>query len=243
MIKEALKYIVSLNAPYTREIETNGKKNFYSDKPLHRVAYFPRANKVLEMSTLTSLVDYIRNNVDTMPGKMIVQVSSPTRVKLISSLDEERVREELVDVNVVTPKFSFNEFIAKEEFVIGVQSKIIDEFDRDVILKVAGTVEAGTIAEYGDDGVSQKATVRQGITSKAEGIIPNPVKLKPYRSFLEIDQPESDFVFRLKQDKYDGILCALFEADGGAWKINAMQNIKNYLQNELADFEQFTIIS
>lgn len=243
MIKEALQYIVSLNAPYTREIEMNGNKHFYSDKALHRIAYHPRASKVLEMSTLTSLVDYIRNNIDIMPGKMIVQVCSPTRVKLISCLDEERVREELVDVQVVTPKFSFNEFIEKEEFVIGVQSKVIDAFDKNVVLKVAGTVESGTVAEYGDDGISQKATVRQGITSKAEGVVPNPVKLMPYRTFLEVGQPESDFVFRLKQDKYDGIQCALFEADGGAWKINAMQNIKEYLQDELADFKDFTIIS
>lgn len=30
------------------------------------------------------------------------------------------------------------------------------------------------------------------------------------------------FRFRMKQDKYDGITCGLFEADGGAWKIEAM---------------------
>ena len=37
--------------------------------------------------------------------------------------------------------------------------------------------------------------------------------------------------------------CALFEADGGAWRRTAMKNIKEYLEFELADLNQFTVIS
>lgn len=86
-------------------------------------------------------------------------------------------------------------------------------------------------------------TVKTGIASKGEAIVPNPVHLRPYRTFLEVDQPESDFVFRMKQDKYDGIQCAVFEADGGAWKMEATHSIKEYLKTELADMPQFTVIS
>lgn len=52
----------------------------------------------------------------------------------------------------------------------------------------------------------------------------------------------SEFIFRMMEDR--SITCALFEADGGAWKNAAMQNIKNYLEFELADYkDQFTVIS
>lgn len=34
-----------------------------------------------------------------------------------------------------------------------------------------------------------------------------------------------------------------FEADGGAWQIAATKAIKEYLQFELADMTQFTVIS
>ena len=112
-----------------------------------------------------------------------------------------------------------------------------------MILKFAGTVEANTIAEYGDDGVTQKATVKTGIASKSDAIVPNPVHLRPYRTFLEVEQPASDFIFRMKQDKYDGVSCAIFEADGGAWKMNATKAIKEYLQFELSGMPQFTVIS
>ena len=78
--------------------------------------------------------------------------------------------------------------------------------------------------------------------SKEAAVVPNPVRLKPYRTFLEVEQPESEFIFRMK-DCHGGIGCAFFEADGGAWKIEATQNIKAYLQEELKDLDQFTVIA
>ena len=197
------------------------------------------------MHTLTSLVDYIKSDVDAMSEKMIVEVASPTKVNLFSQLDYNRDREKLVSVSARVPEFSFNNFMDQEKFCINLQSKFIDDpqTDRSLILKFAGTVETGTVADYGDDGITQKATVKTGIVSKGDDIIPNPVKLRPYRTFLEVEQPISEFIFRMKQDKYDGINCAIFEADGGAWQIAATKAIKEYLQFELADMTQFTVIS
>lgn len=241
MIKEALQYLVELGK--AEEHTING--DTYSDKPLHRIdMYIPKANAI-EMHTLTSLVDYIKSDVDAMSKKMIVEVASPTKVNLHSQLDYNRDREKLVSVSARVPEFSFNNFMDQEKFCINLQSKFIDDpqTDRSLILKFAGTVEAGTVAEYGDDGITQKATVKTGIASKGDAIVPNPVKLRPYRTFLEVEQPISEFIFRMKQDKYDGINCAIFEADGGAWQIAATKAIKEYLQFELADMTQFTVIS
>lgn len=242
MIKEALQYIVGLKEPTLNTIHGDT----YSDKALTRISeYIPRAEEI-RMNTLSSLVDYIKSNVDVMSEKMIIQVVSPTEVKLFSALDNDRKREELVVVNAMVPSFSFDTFIDKEKFVIGLQSKFLDdsETDKALVLKFAGTVENKTVAEYGDDGVSQKASIKTGIASKAEAIVPNPVKLRPYRTFVEVPQPVSQFIFRLRDSKYDGIECAIYEADGGAWKNAAMKNIKDYLDFELADYAaQFTIIS
>lgn len=244
MIKDALKYIVDLGEAKVQDITLpDGTVQTYSDKPLNRLsAHIPMASSI-EMSTLTSLVDYIKANVDVMAEKMIIDVKSPTEVRLYSQLNMERDRETLVVVNARVPEFSFNSFMDQEKFCINLQSKFIDSDDRALILKFAGTVEANTIAEYGDDGVTQKATVKTGIASKSDAIVPNPVHLRPYRTFLEVEQPASDFIFRMKQDKYDGVSCAIFEADGGAWKMNATKAIKEYLQFELAGMPQFTVIS
>ena len=236
MFKEALEYIVGLKEPTIKEIGGS----IYSDKPLNRVSYMPYA-KAIEMCTLTSFVDYIKANIDKMSDKMIIHVVSPTSVKLYSQLDNDRNREYLVEVNAQLPSFRFGDFLDHEAFCIALQSKFVKNNDRDLVLKFAGTVEDGTVAEYGDDGVTQKATVKSGLTSKTDAIVPNPVKLCPYRTFLEVEQPASDFIFRMRSER--GVQCAIFEADGGAWKNAAMENIKKYLQGKLDDLSQFTVIS
>lgn len=247
MIKEALQYIVGLSEAKVQDITlADGTVQTYSNKPLHRLQkHIPMVDKAIEMCTLTSLVDYIKGNIDSMSDKMIIQVVDPETVVLFSQLNEERYREKMVVVKARIPDFRFDTYMDQENFCINLQSKFIDDPDTDraLILKFAGTMEAGTIAEYGDDGVTQKATVKTGIASKGEAIVPNPVKLRPYRTFLEVEQPASEFIFRVKQNKYDGISCAIFEADGGAWKIAATSSIKDYLQFELSGLDQFTVIS
>lgn len=161
MIKEALEYIVGLKTPVITEIDGNT----YSDKPLNRISYVPYA-KTIGMKTLTSLVEYIKANIDSMSERMIVHVISPTEVHLYSSLDADRKREYLVEVNAELPDFRFGSFIDHENFVIALQSKFVPNEDRDLVLKFAGTVEDGTVAEYGDDGVTQKATIKTGVQVK-----------------------------------------------------------------------------
>ncbi len=240
MLKEAIKYITELATPSIHNIDGQT----YSDKDLNRISYIPRARSI-EMNTLSSLIDYIKSGVDVFANEMIIHVQSPTRVALYSSLDVERVREYVVEVNANVPDFNFGRFDNHESFCIGVQSKFIDDpqTDKALLLKFAGTVEAGSVAEYGDDGVSQKATVKTGIASKGEAIIPSPAILKPFRTFVEVEQPISSFVFRMKDDRCGGIQCALFEADGGAWRIEAMESIKAYLADALKDYTNFVIIS
>lgn len=241
MIKKAFEYIVGLSCPTLLEVGCET----YSDKPLHRISYVPRA-KSIEMNTLSSLIDYIKSGVDSFCDQMIIHVESPTKVRMYSALDCEREREYVVEVNAQLPRFAFDQFQDHEAFCIGIQSKCVDDpnTDKAILLKFAGTVEAGSVAEYGDDGVSQKATVKTGIASKGEALVPSPAVLKPFRTFVEVEQPVSSFIFRMKEDKYNnGIQCALFEADGGAWKIEAMKAIKLYLMNALEGFDNFIIIS
>lgn len=237
-LREAFEYVVGLRKPEI--VEIGGEQ--YSDKELRRICYNPKASRI-EMTTLTSLVEYIKAKIDVMHEKMIVHVVSPTRVILLSQLDDDREREYMVDVKAQIPEFNYGSYMGHESFLIALQSKFIDNPDRELLLKFTGTVENGTVAAYGDDGVTQKATIKTGIVSKGEAIVPNPVKLRPFRTFIEVEQPESAFVFRMKQDERSGVSCAIFEADGGAWKNAAMKHIKEYLQYELAELPQFTVIS
>lgn len=64
--------------------------------------------------------------------------------------------------------------------------------------------------------------------------MPNPVYLAPYRTFREVTQPLSPFVLRMKQGREGGLpTVALFEADGGKWKLDAIAFIRDFLREKI----------
>lgn len=243
MLKEAIEKILSLDAPHIETV--NGRT--YTDKSMSIIDKELRASGIT-MNNLSSLVDFIKKSTsDFKDGKYIVQVVSPTEVQLFSSLDADRKRETLATVVAEIPKFNFGQFIENEEFVIGVQSKFLNDEaetnDKPIILQFAGNVKAGTVAEYGDTGVGQKAAIKKGVASLQEVEVPSPCRLMPFRTFTEVAQPMSSFIFRVKDNDRYGVTCALFEADGGAWKNEAKANIKAYLEKELEDVSNIFVIS
>ena len=82
-----------------------------------------------------------------------------------------------------------------------------------------------------DNGISQEVSVRTGAVLKEQQTVQPIVRLQPYRTFLEVEQPASDFLLRLDKEGRP----ALYEADGGAWKLEAKRNIAAYLGEQLAD--------
>ena len=51
-------------------------------------------------------------------------------------------------------------------------------------MQVAGNVEDKTVMNYGDDGVTQKATIKSGLASMEDVFVPNPVTLQPFQKKL-----------------------------------------------------------
>lgn len=201
-----------------------------SDGAAHRVdpvAY--TAKQSLNLNTLSSLVDYIKSELDRKDDRLILTVKDEQTVFLEGQLEVNGSRERLAEVNAIVPAFNFDYFYHSEEFNIKLQSIFTDSSDRRILLKVVGNISEDSVKTVGDDGVSQAVTINQGVASKVDVKVPNPVTLAPYRTFNEVEQPESKFVFRMKE----GPRCALFEADGGIWRNEAIQNIKSYFEKSL----------
>lgn len=114
--------------------------------------------------------------------------------------------------------------------------------DLESIIKLVGNIQDENVTNYNDDGITQKVTTKTGIARVGEVPLPPKVSLVPYRTFIEVGQPKSEFLLRAKKG-YDGIEFALFEADGGAWKKEAISNIACYLSDKLKDIENITILN
>lgn len=232
--KEALEYLVNLGE--TKIIEVNGQQ--YSTKQLYHVKYPKPAE--LQTTTLTALVDYIKSGIDKKFSKLLVHVKSPSVVALYSELYTDEGRDCYMVCEALTPNnVRYNNFMDTENFNIMLQSSFVDNDDKAILLKVTGNVKEENVQNTGDDGVSQAVAIRTGVASVANVKVPNPVVLAPFRTFPEIKQPESKFIFRMQS----GPRAALYEADGGAWRNEAMSSIKEYLQDMLSDVEDIEIIS
>jgi hypothetical protein len=231
MIKEALQYIIGLNKP---EIIKVGDTD-YSDKVLYEVEpkiYRPDA---LRISTLSAFIDYIRDNKDNLDyDDLIIHIKSYNEIELMSNLDYKANRNHFVKCSAEDNPFRFGMFYDAESFNIALQSMFCDAGNRSDILKITGCVRAEGVQTTGDDGITQSVVTKQGIVLGDTTNIPNPVLLAPYRIFVEVAQPISQFVFRARGE--EGMpMFALFEADGGFWKLTAVQRIKDYIANALAD--------
>lgn len=234
--QEALQYLVQLGEESEPIIQLD--QGTYSRVSLNRVTK-PVASK-LTVSTLTGLVDYIKTNVDQLEGKLLIQVKSPDEVALYSPLNGDREREKYVSAEAILPNnVVYERFLDTERFNIMLQSSFVDNKDKDTLLKYTGLVTDDTVKSFGDDGISQKVTVKTGVASVSDAIVPNPVSLAPYRTFPEVIQPESKFIFRMKE----GPAAALFEADGGTWRNTAILEIKEYLKEALKENKNIEIIA
>lgn len=197
------------------------------------------AKNSIQTATLDSLVAYIRAGADGRTTRLFIHIENPRSVKLLGELNEYGEREELMHVQPTNDLFAFGDWYDQESLIIGIQSGFVKSEAKDELLKFVGNLKEDAVRTSADDGVTQTTAVRQGVVSVAEEAVPNPINLKPYRTFPEVDQPESEFVFRL----HSGMRAALFEADNNAWKITAIKNIGEYLNEKLQDAKQITILA
>ncbi len=206
-----------------------------------RPVFLPPAKETidfLQISSLDGLAEYINQNIDEKAIKnLLIVINSPRSVSVYEQADApEGKRLCWLDADYQTDGFPFERFLDHEEFMVKVQALIVpDEADITELLALVGNIKAAAVQTSLDDGVSQTVTIEKGVR-KSEVDLPNPVRLAPRRTFPEVVQPVSPFVLRVKQPR-DGAMpeIALFEADGGLWKIQAIASIKEYLNEKLKE--------
>lgn len=240
-IKEALQYAIDIANEKPKTIIGQDGKEYY-DRNKYSLAELrtKRRPKTLNLSTLNSLVDYLKSDLNSINKKrLMIVVENPTQIIVCEHDDEDLDRNVLVTVEAITPQVNFGRYEAASDFNIILQSKFVDSDDRATVIEFASALKIENGSEIIDDGISQTATIKQGVASLAKAKAPNPVTLRPYRTFAEVEQPASQFIFRINQRAE----MALFEADGGKWRLDAINNIANFLKEELADQTNITILA
>lgn len=215
-------------------LDINGEKWTAYKGRLERVKPpHPEKPDVFKAFSLSGLVDFIKADVDRIFENgvpHIVRVVSPKRVEVLSPMIgpyHERFIE--AECDALVPDIPFGRFQGVDEFQIMLQSRFEDSANRALVLQLSGSLRTEQENKIADDGVSQKVTIKRGVATADDVTVKNPVVLKPLRTFYEVAQPESPFILRFNENAN----AALFEGDGGAWKLRAVENIRAWLAGKL----------
>lgn len=197
----------------------------------------------IELSTLTGLKDYVIANIEGWDEEaMFIVVKGFDEVDLMLAADmKTKIRQHPVRVKLDKhgKTFPFGQFLEVDNFIILISTLFEETED---LVKIRQYVSRLTITDSidtADDGISQSANIKRGVSGALADttLAPLGLKLKPWRTFVEVDQPESSFVFRMKLTGDKIPLCAILESDGGAWKAAAAKSIKEWLENNIKEVD------
>lgn len=224
---EVIQKLEKMSEP--KVIEVDGV-SFTKDE-LKPVVYSPHPDTV-ELNSIEGFVQFIESKL-YMENHSFITVDSFNQVTLHSELDIiTRKRKPILKAKCIDrSSFQFGLFQPLDSFNIGILSKFEDTPERARLLAYTGNIQKDESVSSTDDGIGQSVSVKRGITTIEKTVVKNPFKLKPFRTFTEVEQPESLFILRIDKD----FTLALFESDGAMWKITAMKNIKKYLSERIKE--------
>ncbi|MDH5541942.1 MAG: hypothetical protein OEY64_03145 [Nitrospinota bacterium] len=223
MLEEAMTYFRNLVQEVTPVEEVDGRKYNNSGGSLKPILEpFPG---VMGFSTLSGLVAWAKEQVieiekegkrEKTPPYFVVD--SFWRVSFYGPVcGAFKQRPLIAGADHVHKPFPFGREHDTEEFIIALQAKFIMDDNLRTLLSLASRVEDKTIIGAEDNGISQTVTAKKSVATRENVTLPNPLMLKPFSTFPEIDPPAKPYVMRVKA----GLKWVLYETDDTAWGVEA----------------------
>lgn len=235
MLKEAIEKIEELAKPlildkegYTYAVRNNG----VTQEIIPEMVY----QDCLALNSLDALVQMVRTegvSVDRSADKLYLSVKDHMTVTCFghpqADLREARIFYYEAQAKDV-PGWDSEVKMAFDKAAVALQTRFQEGGDRDYTLKLLSQITCGAKVTYNDIGVATTVVTQKGVSLQQNSTIRPLVKLRPYRTFQEVEQPEGLFLIRIDER---GI--SFTEADGGMWKLAARKTIKAYLEEALKD--------
>ena len=227
MLKEAIEKIEKMAAPTTVEIEGS----VYSNQELVFVQDKKPMPKCIELTGLDSVCKMVRNEADHVGLQIFIQVKDYRNVSVFTSLDSDEDRMYLYKCAADTPVVTTDRFMDYEKAVIELRSLYIPNDGTDYLLQLLSSISNESKVVSSDNGVTQRVEATNGIALSSMVTIKPRVTLQPFRTFIEVAQPASEFLLRINESGEIGF----YQADGGVWKLEATRNVAAYFEEKLQD--------
>lgn len=231
MLKEFIQHIQQTTQP---QITTIGKSTFAvnADGDANEIRPIIDHQNTLDLHSLDALVKLVRTEATRVEDLLYITVPDHMSVRCFGRpLQEERWHRQIYyDVKATdVPGWGEKVQMSFDEMQIALRTRFQQTQDMPYVQKLLSEISTGAKVTFNDNGVATTIVTKKGIDLQANETIRPIVTLRPYRTFQEVDQPESIFLIRINER---GI--TFVEADGGMWKLKARETVKAFLEEKLA---------
>ncbi len=231
MLKAAIEKIQELCAPHIVNVEGVDflvDKNGYTQ--IKKDLEYPEC---IELSSLDALVAFVKTEAVRKHLRVYITIPDPMTVKCFTEPCDELRKDRIYLYTAVAtdvPGWGEKVSLPFEEALIALRTRFQPTNDTDYALKLLSDITTGSKVTYNDNGVATSVVTKKGIDLQSNAAIRPIINLRPYRTFQEVKQPESQFLIRINERNITFI-----EADGGMWKLAARSTVKEYLLKALED--------
>lgn len=231
MLKEFIQHIQQTTQP---QVMTIGSSTFAvnADGGANEIRPIIDHPDTLHLNSLDALVKLVRT--EAVKAEQLLYITIPDHLTVRSfgrpQVDARFYRQVYYEAKATdVPGWGEKVQMSFDEMQIALRTRFQETKDMPYVQKLLSEISTGAKVTFNDNGVATTIVTKKGIDLQANETIRPIVTLRPYRTFQEVDQPESIFLIRINER---GI--TFVEADGGMWKLRARETVKAFLEEKLA---------
>lgn len=232
MLKAAIEKIESM--AWKHVFEKDGK--IFSDLQLDEVKLKRDTPKMVQFYSLDAVVQAIKAEIERHTRPIFINVKSAREVEVFSTYNNDFTRDYLYTAK--SPYQNMPDWYTYEGAMIALRSQFVPNKGAEYILDLLSSISDTNEVSSSDNGITQNVNVRKGINLQTKVEVKPRVSLVPFRTFPEVEQPESEFLLRLTSKEKSGCrepYISIIEADGGMWEMSAKDSIAKYFEARLAE--------
>lgn len=231
MLKEFIEHIQNTTQPQIRVVE-GATFAITADgvaKEILPTIFHPDP---LPLNSLDAMVKLVRTEASNMDTPLYITIPDHMTVRCFGQPDvaARYFRQVYYEARATdVPGWNEKVTLGFEEAQIALRTRFQETQDTLYAMKLVSDISLGAKVIFNDNGIATTITTQKGVALQTNEQIRPLVKLRPYRTFQEVEQPESIFLIRISER---GI--AFIEADGGMWKLKAREVVKAHLEDKLS---------
>lgn len=243
IITDTIKFLFELRRETV--VEINGRNYLNTDNGIKEIDE-PGFPALQGINSLDGLVAYLKSDVDKIDQPDMISrncfilVEKYWTVNVVTAPYGDFLKRDLITDCNHTSLYSLD---GRENGKLTMHTEMAQQIlqswfapthDQEYVLSLISNLVIDDDTHIVDDGISQRVSLRTGVTTVGQTDVKRIVSLQPYITFPEIEQPVIPYVVRLSENKgTKDVTLYLTPVEDPGWRMKTKLLIKQYLAKEL----------